>query len=387
MKTMLALIAAGSVFGTIVIAQSSPRYQITDLGTLPGGTFSIGERGSTDNGLVAGVSSVPGGALHATVWYKGQILDIARTGLGGPNSWTLDVNERGQAAGVAETSTSDDENFCAFFSGFQCLPFIWRTGVMAELPTLGGPNGGVSAISSGGEMVGVAQNSVADPSCIAPIQHHFQAVKWDAKGEIHELLPLSGDTVGFGFWMNASGQVVGTSGSCANTQPIGVVVGPHAVLWEKDGSAHELPSLGGTVNTSLIAVGNRAIAINNRGQMVGGSALPDNTTAHAVLWPNRTSILDLGTLPGDSNSAALSINNQGDVVGVSNDPSGNPRAFLWQDGVMHDLNELVPTDSPIYLLFAAGIDSRGEIAGWGVVKSTGEVHAFLATPADGMAAK
>jgi len=387
MKTMLALIAAGSVFGTIVTAQSSPRYQITDLGTLPGGTFSIGERGNTDSGLVGGVSSVSGGALHATVWYKGQILDIARTGLGGPNSWTLDINEKGQAAGVAETSTSDDENFCAFFSGFQCLPFIWQTGVIAELPTLGGPNGGVSAISSGGEMAGVAQNSVVDRSCLAPIQHQFQAVKWDAKGEIHELPPLPGDTVGFGLWMNDGGQVVGTSGTCANTQPIGVVVGPRAVLWEKDGSAHELPSLGGTVNTSLVAVGNRALAINNRGQMVGGSSLPDNTTAHAVLWLDKTSILDLGTLPGDSNSAALSINKQGDVVGVSNDPSGNPRAFLWQDGVMHDLNELVPADSPMYLLFAAGIDSRGGIAGWGVVKSTGEVHAFLATPAHGTAAK
>ena len=387
MKTMLALIAAGSVFGTVAIAQSPPRYQITDLGTLAGGTFSLAERGNTDNGLVAGVSSGPGGALHATVWYKGQILDIANTGLGGPNSWTLDVNERGQAAGVAETSASDDENFCAFFSGFQCLPFVWQIGVMAELPTLGGPNGGVSAISIRGEMAGVAQTSVVDPSCIAPIRHQFQAVKWNATGEIHELLPLPGDTVGFGFWMNDSGQVVGTSGSCANTQPIGVVVGPHAVLWEQDGSARELPSLGGTVNTSLIAVGNRAIAINNGGQIVGGSALSDNTTAHAVLWPDKSSILDLGTLPGDFNSAALAINDKGDIVGVSNDTSGGLRPFLWQDGVMHDLNELVPADSPMYLLFAAGIDSRGEIAGWGVVKSTGEVHAFLATPAQGTAAK
>jgi uncharacterized membrane protein len=147
-----------ALFAAVAFAQpQDPRYTVTDLGALPGGTFSQGDRGNTDNGLVAGVSSVPGGALHATVWYKGQILDIATTGLGGPNSWTLDVNEAGQAAGVAESSTPDDENFCAFFSGFRCLPFVWRNGIMAGLATLGGPNGGVSAINRRGEMAGVAQ--------------------------------------------------------------------------------------------------------------------------------------------------------------------------------------------------------------------------------------
>jgi hypothetical protein len=147
-----------ALFSTLAFAQPpGPRYTVTDLGTLRGGTFSQGDRGNTDNGLVAGVSSVRGGALHATVWYKGEILDIATTGLGGPNSWTLDVNEGGQAAGVAETSTRDDENFCAFFSGFQCLPFVWRNGIMAGLATLGGFNGGVSVISRRGEMAGVAQ--------------------------------------------------------------------------------------------------------------------------------------------------------------------------------------------------------------------------------------
>jgi probable HAF family extracellular repeat protein len=385
MKSIVTLIAASTLLAVLAIAQPAPRYTVTDLGTLPGGTFSQGSQGNTNNGLVGGVSTVPGGALHAAVWYKGQILDLAKTGLGGPNSWTLGVNERGQAAGVAETSTPDSENFCAFFSGFQCLPFVWQNGVMTKLPTLGGPNGGVSVINSQGEMAGVAENGVTDLSCIAPVQHDFQAVKWDSKGEIHELHPFPGDTVGFAFWMNDNGQVVGTSGSCANTQPVGVVVGPHAVLWEKDGSVHELPSLGGTVNTTLFAVGNRAISINNQGQMVGGSTLPGNTTAHAVLWPNKTSILDLGTLPGDFVSGALEINDRGDVVGVSQDPSGNPRAFLWQNGAMHDLNDLIPPNSPLYLLFAAGIDSRGEIAGFGLT-SAFEVHAFLATPSNGAAA-
>ena len=148
-----------------------------------------------------------------------------------------------------------------------------------------------------------------------------------------------------------------------------IAVGPHAVLWEEDGSVHDLGNLGGTVNTALPAVGNRALGINNQGQVVGGSTLPGNTTAHAFLWTKETGIRDLGTLPGDFNSGALSINDKGDVVGVSNDTSGGARAFLWQNGVMHDLNTLIPPNSPMVLLFAAGIDSSGQIAGWGVQKS------------------
>src|SRR5437867_3087145 len=90
---------------------------------------------------------------------------------------------------------------------------------------------GVAAIARG-EMAGVAEESVTDASCIAPVQHHFQAVTWGQNKEIHKLQPPTGDTVGFAFWMNDIGQVVGTSGSCADTLPVGVVVGPHAVLWE-----------------------------------------------------------------------------------------------------------------------------------------------------------
>jgi uncharacterized membrane protein len=60
------------------------------------------------------------------------------------------------------------------------------------------------------------------------------------------------------------------------------------------------------------------------------------------------------------------------------------RAFLRQNGVMTDLNTLIPADSPLYLLFAHGINSRGEIVGFGVQKSSPyEVHAFLATPVRG----
>jgi probable HAF family extracellular repeat protein len=73
---------------------------------------------------------------------------------------------------------------------------------------------------------------------------------------------------------------------------------------------------------------------------------------------------------------------QAEVVGSSISApgvaAGNPRAFLWRNGVMTDLNTLAP-NSPLYLLIAFGINDAGQIAGFGV-DSSNEIHAFLATP-------
>ncbi len=109
------------------------------------------------------------------------------------------------------------------------------------------------------------------------------------------------------------------------------------MLWDRDGSVHDLGNLGGTANIGLLAVGNVAFSINNRGQVIGVSALPGNQSTHAFLWTSETGMQDLGTLPGDVYSAGLDINDRGDVVGGSidgNPATGNTRAFVRQNGVM-----------------------------------------------------
>jgi len=183
------------------------------------------------------------------------------------------------------------------------------------------------------------------------------------------------------FWINDHGQAVGSTGSCANTSVPPFAIGPHAVIWDKDGSVHDLGNLGGTANPGLLGIGNVAFAINNRGHVTGVSVLPGDTNIHAFLWTKTKLMEDLGTLPGDLNSAGLGMNNLGDIVGASIDgdvATGFPRAMLWHAGVMNDLNALVP-DSPLYLLTAFTINDRGDIVGFGV-NSTGDVHGFLAIP-------
>jgi probable HAF family extracellular repeat protein len=209
----------------------------------------------------------------------------------------------------------------------------------------------------------------------------FKPAVWE-KGMIHQLPTFAGDPDGVAQQINDDGKVVGGSGTCAafNTNFLYNLVPVHALLWEK-GKAIDLGNLGGQTGQ---AGGNIAYDINNQGQVVGNSDLKGDTTFHAFLWTKRTGMQDLGTLSGNVASTSISINDAGSVIGASLDANFNPRTFLWEKGMMTDLNTLIAGDSPLYLLTGCSINSRGEITGLGLT-STGEIHTYLATPAQGVA--
>ena len=115
--------------------------------------------------------------------------------------------------------------------------------------------------------------------------------------------------------------------------------------------------------------------------MVGSSDVTDVTgeTAHAFLWTKSAGMVDLGTLSGDDISSAVGINDNDQITGVSLSADGVPRAFVWQNGKMRDLNDLVrPTF--LHLLLGTGTNANGEIAGVAVDTRNGDVHGFTATP-------
>jgi len=247
---------------------------------------------------------------------------------------------------------------------------------MIQLPTLGGNNGAANAISNRGKVAGFAENSTPDPGCPAPQVLHFKPVVWE-KGVIYRLPAVGGDRDGVAYNINDNGEVVGASGTCTTFNPnfLNNLLAVHALLWE-NGKVTDLGNLGGQTGQ---AGGNAAYGVNNRSDVVGSSDLPGDTTFHAFLWTRGTGMHDLGTLSGDVASNSISINDAGSVVGVSLDANFNPRAFLWEKGVMTDLNTLVVGDSPVYLLTGCSINSRGEITGLGLT-SSGEIHTYLATP-------
>ena len=76
-------------------------------------------------------------------------------------------------------------------------------------------------------------------------------------------------------------------------------------------------------------------------------------------------------------STAYGINDRGQVVGYSVTSSSDPHAFLW-DGVMKDLNSLIPENSGWVLTEAMDINNKGQILGTG--RFHGHTRAFLLTP-------
>ena len=89
---------------------------------------------------------------------------------------------------------------------------------------------------------------------------------------------------------------------------------------------------------------------------------------------------DLGTL-GGSSSTGFGINNRGDVTGWSYAAGGTDSvAFVYFDGVMLDLNQLVDQTSATgwKLLSGRDINDAGQITGYGILN--GESRAFLLTP-------
>ena len=78
------------------------------------------------------------------------------------------------------------------------------------------------------------------------------------------------------------------------------------------------------------------------------------------------------------------INSKGQVVGSTWDSNFNwSHAFIYQDGVMTNLNTLFPDSSNLRATMANKINERGQISGMAIVRSgpeKGHLHAFLATP-------
>jgi probable HAF family extracellular repeat protein len=126
--------------------------------------------------------------------------------------------------------------------------------------------------------------------------------------------------------------------------------------------------------------------ISQRGDIVGFAgdpAFPDGDILHAFIWTAKGGIRPLGALPGHVHSEAYGINEKRQVVGVSCDANFvDCRAFIWENGVMEDLNDLKPASYTARLEQAKDINEAGEIAGRSI-DASGVRKGFLAEPAHG----
>jgi probable HAF family extracellular repeat protein len=73
---------------------------MTDLGTLPGGSYSFAN-GINDKGQVVGYSDTQTGDTHAFLWQNGTMIDLGT--LGGSSSRAYGINDKGQIVGESDT--------------------------------------------------------------------------------------------------------------------------------------------------------------------------------------------------------------------------------------------------------------------------------------------
>jgi hypothetical protein len=130
-----------------------------------------------------------------------------------------------------------------------------------------------------------------------------------------------------------------------------------------------------TISGGLIDLGTlggndaKAYAVNNLGH-IAGSSRDASGNGHAVIW--KPGILSLQN-PGTFGDEAHDINDFDVVVG--GDFGGS--AFVWEDGVMKDLNTLCDTSGGWVLEIAYAINNLGQIVGLGHLN--GQQRAFLLT--------
>jgi probable HAF family extracellular repeat protein len=372
------------------------RYEVAKLPSL-GGTQS---RGMAINaqGWVAGWSQRPDGTRRAALWRDDGSATLLGT-LGGPSStvpWP-GLNDAGMIVGISQTGEVDplNEDWACELGGFLpndtnliCRGFVWENNVMRELPTLGGHHGFAAGVNNRGQIVGWAETTVEDETCDEESNQvlQFRAVLWEPKsgssGRIKttELRPFGDDATSAATAINDDGLAVGISGRC--DQGVGRFSAQHAVLWDKNGKATEIPNLGGTS-------WHTPMDINAQGDVVGFSN-PDEAgdaegefISRAFHWIHgAATATDLGTLDGDPVSEAFAINSLGQVVGISFGLARGPRAFIWENEVLTDLNDLVDIE-PDVLLSAQDINDAGQITGRVLDGATGEIVAFVATPIAG----
>jgi len=110
--------------------------------------------------------------------------------------------------------------------------------------------------------------------------------------------------------------------------------------------------------------------LNDSGGFAGQHQTPAGEM-HAIYLAGQR-IVDLGTL-GGSSSCARALNNRGTVVGGALTAGDeHHHAFVYANGRMRDLNDLI-TDDSCELIYALGINDRGHIVAIGHCGGTDRV--------------
>jgi probable HAF family extracellular repeat protein len=344
------LLTAGSASG-------SPRYTVTSLGWNGVGYHE----GAISNGGQVGFFSQHG---PATLDLYGPDAGTLRAP--GMLGWTRgsfgDLNDRGQMVGTGYAGKATDP------------PEIFNMSARAVMTDANGSrNLGVLPGHDASAATGINERGMVVGSSIADARYGpttARAFAWtEASGMIDLGVAAPGHRSSEAAAVNERGQVVGTSWDAQGT--------PHAFLHE-DGRMRALDALGAGMS--------RANDINDAGRVVGTfTPASSPSEGHAYVLDSASGrVQDLGTLGGGM-GWAQAINNRDQVVGWSSsglDGPGKARGYLFDDGRMYDLNDLVESDIAHFVERALDINDAGQILAVG--RTRGYTDLLLLTPTDSL---
>jgi probable HAF family extracellular repeat protein len=323
--------------GTSVNADGA-RYVVENLGTIDGLVPTV--TGMNASGQISGYVFAEAG-LRA-VRYSGGAWSFV-PGLESVYGAATGINAYGDLAGYELVLMPDGINFTF-------LAFRYSDGVgVSAIPALPGGSFGIGmAINGNGDVIGYGNANSATRAWIA------------RPGAGPVLLPTLGGTDTRACGINDNGQIAGSSTTADNFQ--------HAFRIDADGSIVDLSTLDGAAATSI------ACAIDAVGRVGGQSSSAGNT--HAFLFAGGT-LSDVDSFA--SSFSAITSTAEGVSVGFYFAADGSQRAMVHTaaDG-SSDLNNLIPADSGWVLAEASAVNSKGQIAGTGMVGGVAGV--FRLTP-------
>lgn len=325
-------------------SQGQP-YTITNLQFING-------NGLNDKGQVVGTSS-SGAGFHPVIWDAINGFQDLPVPLGFDLAEGSGINNLGQVSGNASSISNPSE----------IRLFYWDK-------NRGSQASGIPGLRIEG---GAGGNTISDSGEIVASLNFNRAVLWSPTNGLQDLGTACQDPSNPGQFL---GFTRGNSISRNGTFVIGTVsLSPGECNNSNIPLFYSAVWTAGTW-TALNPVSlTDGVAVNDLGQVAG--TLCSDVVCHAALWTNNVP-QDLGTLPGDTNSTALNLNDSGQVVGNSSSAQGVNHPFIWDSiNGMRDLNSLIPLDSGVTLRQALAINNVGQI----LADSTGSVgHTFLLSP-------
>jgi probable HAF family extracellular repeat protein len=355
---------------------STPNATITTLYSYPVSGWGEAVAVNTSGKTVGYMPHYPSnGKYAASYWtvgvsqFPGQLVGLGTFG----SSFNYIANGLNDASKAVGSQTVDSSG---------TLRAIYWSGLGSTTPTelvrpTGYTQGEAIEISRSGMIVGNTKNSSA----------LWRATRWDSSTSVGVDLGVLGVGSGlqsYGYGLRA--RVVGNTTIAANGSIVGKSQSAAGGVYHAFITPWNRGISGSTDNLS----GNdqsEAHAVNGLGQVVGGSA-NGATPEHPWIWLNNAdgtiAKLDLGTL-GGATGRALAINNRGQVVGWSYKSDGSLAAFVWAPGwpAIKELKSILSSSDAAnwtYVSVAYGISDDGTVVGYGYPTGSTNHTAFAMKP-------